>query len=326
MSFCSNCGTQFRSDDKYCINCGTHINTAPAAPHIDQKDNELQKNVTTPNHDKVNSSKARNSGSAGDSSKRKNQISTMNRRGAEPLYSIILGIAIKPVINIKRLVKYSNTSLVVMLTIGMAIFQGLLGLWKVQQWYRQLGDGIKAFANQILSYAALISGTELRTSDLNSFVDTMTKIQKSMNIPYDKIFMQNLLLLLCYVCLYFICIFVVGNGIFKSNATSFNIYKISLFSTLPLLYGETLGIMLSYISSQIGITIFILGAAITLGTQFICFKDELRINSDKIVFTVSIAFVVCLIILLLLFFSFIRSDLTSISGDIWNTLLKEILK
>lgn len=287
MSFCSNCGANINEDDIFCGSCGFNVKSDAATS---------QESTNTNNGIK------------------KDSISIPK----VPILRDLFSILVRPVSTIENIIKEINQKTIIIISIVFAILQGLFLMWSVQQSFSMLDKKVIEFMKQLSNLDNIFNGLNNNSIDSQSLTFAMGKIDQMkqlIHIPYGSIFIHGAILFAIVVGILFIGIYAISNLIFKIDSGSLTLFKIITLSTVPFLGGELICILLSYISSTLGLVILLLGLLISFSTLLVCIKDSLSLSVDKLIFIISITSIIMAACFAFVSWRFILSDANSIKNS-----------
>lgn len=300
MKYCHECGEKLELDDMFCTNCGTKQFQASQPEEQNFQNPVEHENFVNPNIHRTTNAYP-NLKSQFDFSK-----------GGD----VMLKMLLKPVEGAKQFVERGEKSSAIGITLLLVVMQGLLGIWKVNQFISTLQKMAIDFIQKISAFMNLIqpgsSGRALDSSEIMEITNEIDKVKSFINIPYGKIFLQNSALIIISIAILFIIIYLGTNILSKNRTETFTIYKAALIVLVPTLYFQLFSVILSYVSFYIGFLAVIIGVIISIGCLTIIIKDTLPIDENYSVFIVAVSFIVILIGVSMSLQSFISSNVSDI--------------
>ncbi|MBU3179951.1 zinc ribbon domain-containing protein [Clostridium psychrophilum] len=291
MSYCSSCGCEIKKDDLYCPGCGVKV------------DQPLNQNSTqNQNTEKVEHAF-------------EHVKSITNEINFAEIINTLKSSVLKPVSGGINFVAKAQKSSVISITIILALLQGILGVWRVNQVFSNLQDIIPKYLMYFSSlYSSLGSSSPFNftTDDLISLNKTINQFKSLITIPYGQIFIGNCAVYLIGVLVLFVCIYLGINILVKSKCSAFTIFKVITISTLPIFTCEIISILVSYFSLYLGIGFLILGILIAVITLAIIVKESLQLKADLCVLVASIASLITFVAYYISVQNFITSNLVTV--------------
>ncbi|MGV8983991.1 zinc ribbon domain-containing protein [Clostridium sp.] len=293
MTYCSNCGCKIEENVSFCPDCGARVSQAP---------NQNQNPNLNINKEKVKQTF--------------DNVKSLTKQidFAEIINTIKIS-ALNPVSGGKQFVAKTQKNPAIIITIILALLQGLLGTWRISQIFSSLQTIVSNLLQDLSSIGSLLgqsSPFNFTSGDLKYINQNLYQLKSLITIPYAKIFFGNFAIFLLCVLVLFIFIYF-GISIFaKGKCTPFTVFKAVLVSTLPILTCEIISIILSYFSLTLGIGFIILGALISITSLTIIVKDSLQIKENLCVLIVSVSFLFALLVFSIGLRSIISSNLLDI--------------
>ncbi|MCB2295469.1 zinc ribbon domain-containing protein [Clostridium algoriphilum] len=289
MSYCSSCGCKIEEDDLYCPDCGAKVDQTPN-----------QNNTLNQNTEKI--------GHAFEHVK-----SITNQINFTEIIRILKSSALNPVSGGIDFVTNAKKNSVIIITVMLALIQGILGIWRINEIVNNLQTIALDFFQNLSSLANLLGqSSSFSFNDLDSLDKAVNQIKLLIPIPYGHIFIWNCAIYLIGVFVLFIFIYLGISILAKSNCIPFSIYKTVLISSLPILSCEIISIIVSYFSIYTGVCFIVLGALISIISLAIIVKDSLQVKENLCVFIVSISSLLTLVSLSITFQNFISSEILNI--------------
>lgn len=294
MTYCSNCGTKIEGDDLFCPNCGGKINGTSS----DNNHNQSWEQPFQP-------------------------IKAITKQiNFAEIINTLKTSAINPVSGGKEFIAKIDKNEVIIITVILALFQGILGIWRFNEIISNVQNILSNLIENVSSLATLFgqsSSNTFNSGELDTLNKSINQFKSLITVPYGKIFIQNCILYLIAIFILFIFIYL-GTSIFtKVKCTPLVIFKTVLISTLPILTCEIISILLSYISLYIGIAFIVLGALLAISTLTIIVKETLQIKENLCVVIVSISILIALVAFFMTFQNFCSSDLSDIVKSTINS-------
>lgn len=257
MAFCSNCGSKMEPDERFCVNCGTPA-FIPQEAQADPPTQQLQYNP------QVNAIK---------------QSSKLGQYMKEIL-EVLIGVFVKPITTVSNL----NEKLSSQATF---IFGGLITLL-----YGILATlGISVIVTKTMG---LLGGLLGEVGSLNTFGLSPKKLGPV--LLYFEIFIFSIFIFILFEAILFACLYLAGKYIFRSETTPLGVLKIVIVSTIPLLATILIGIVFAFISVQMAMIILFAGIGISIFVLYGGINNELKISEDKLIYVVSISYLVTMLI------------------------------
>lgn len=281
MSYCRNCGSEVNEGNVFCTNCGMA---------------------------QVSESGAEN--------KRTGNPNGLRQANFSGLGDIAIKMLTRPVSGAKQFAETSEKNSVIAVTLLMLVIQGLLGVWKVNQVASMLEGTVTKIFNQFVGIVNLISPGEMSPNEVSTGIAEITgainKVKSLLNIPYGKIFIQNVVMFSVAVAVMFAVISLLIAVMNQKKSSSFTVFKASLIAFTPIIYFEFFSIMVSYLSFYLGIFVFYIGIVISIACLSMVLKEQFYIEDSFVTFIVALAFVLSYVSLLICFQKFIITDITDI--------------
>lgn len=291
MSYCSSCGCKIEKDDLYCPSCGVKV------------DQPLNQNSTQ----NQNTKKVEHAF--------EHVKSIANEINFAEIINTLKSSALNPVSGGIHFVAKAKKSSVISITIILALLQGILGVWRVNQVFSNLQNIIPKYLMYFSSlYSSFGSNSPFNftTDDLISLNKTINQFKSLITIPYGQIFIGNCAIYLIGLLVLFVCIYLGINILVKSKCSSSTIFKIIIISTLPIFTCEIISILVSYFSLYLGIGFLILGILIAITTLAIIVKESLQLKADLCVLVASIASLITFVAYYISVQNFITSNLVTV--------------
>lgn len=299
---CHNCGSQINEGNLFCVKCGARqtTNTETSQSMGATPDNNPRVAPPTPTN------------------------SFTQQINFSMLKNIFVKMFLKPVSGAKEFIAKTETNSVIVVVVLLAAAQGLLGVWKVNQIVSSLETTIVNFVKQMVGLANLFnsSSSSPSASDIAQLTAQIAQMKALLSIPYGQIFFQNAVILVVGVAVTFIIITVGIAVLNQRKSSSLTILKTSLIVSVPVIYFETLGILLAYLSSYLGLFVFCIGVIVSISALSIILKEQLYIDANYSTFIAAVAFVVSCGVILVCMKSFITSDMGSIISSAGDFLKK----
>lgn len=297
MNYCHNCGLQINEGDVFCTSCGTN-----------QVNESKQEETQHKSFSKATDSNL--------NSKNDNTNYMQHEINFKMLGDIFVKLLVQPVLGSKQFIEECEKKSVIVFTILLAVVQGILGMWKVNQMISTLQDVIVGAFKQMAGLAGLFSASAAsefsNTNEITSIVKQIEAFKRLLNIPYGKIFIQNIIIFLIGVSLLFIVIILAMNILSHKKINAFQIFKTALIVSVPIIYFEAFSIIVSYLSIYFGMGVFLIGIVISISSLSIVLKDQLHINENTTAFIVAISSVIILIAELICLEKFITSNIMDV--------------
>lgn len=302
MSFCSNCGNKLKEGDVFCGSCGARCDGANGGA----QQAAVQQNYQQPAA----------------------PVSSVNTeafsRHAKQMLDIVVGMLIKPASTMKNLVHTVDQTTTLILGAILAIIQGIFSLWTLGQFVSMIDKFIVKFATSMGTLMGALGGgsKSLDASDLLGITNGISQFRKLIKIPYGAAFFHGIVLYLIVAGLIFLGIFLAGKLIAKANVDALKVLKIAVFATIPVIAAEFLKILLSYISSYLGIFVLLIGILISITAIIVSIKEIMEIDDDKLVFVMSVIFAIIIAFSLFAIWTFVVADAKSIQKSIVDSAMK----
>lgn len=315
MRYCHGCGSKIEAEDVFCTNCGTKQVQASST-----QEKQFQQNQQSAEYSKFDNSNAERG--------HQDLFNSYNNLKSQVNFSqggnILLKMLIKPVEGAKQFVETSEKGFVIAITLVLAIMQGILGVWKVNQLISSLQNLVIDVIQKITTLMNLIepgaTGKVLGSNEIMEITTQINKLKSFINIPYGKIFLQNSTLFLISIAILFIILYLGTSILSKNRVEAFTIYKIALIVTVPTIYFQILAVVFSYLSFYIGLVVGIIGVIISIGCLTITVKEELPINENHSVFIVAISCIAIFISVSIALQSFLSSNISDIVMSLTNVM------
>lgn len=294
MTYCSNCGCKIEGNDLFCPNCGTKVG---------QSSNANQ------NKEKVDGTFDR-------------VKSITNQINFSEITNTLKLSALNPVSGGKKFVAKTEKNYVIIITIILALIQGILGMWRIEQIISNLQTIVSKFLLNLSSLSSLFGGNSpfnFSSGDFDYLKTEIIKLKPLINIPYGKIFFWNCVIYLIGLSVLFIFIYLGISILTKVKQTPILVFKVVLISSLPILTFEIISILFSYLSISLGVAFMLLGTLISITTLVLIVKESLLVKEDLCTLIVSISFLITLVILSITIRSFISSNLLDIVTSTINS-------
>lgn len=310
MGYCHQCGSKVEDGSVFCTNCGVKLIE-------DLQEEEIQSNENqnfVPKDTFFNSQKEAYRSYASF----KNQVNFLNLR------DILIKMLLRPVSGGKEFVENGEKSSVIGLTIFLAIVQGILGIWKVNQIISTIQNIALDLVQKISGIMNLIQPGSSRnvpsSDDIMGLTTEINKVKSLINIPYGKIFLQNGMLFLGVIIVLFIVIYFGTNIVSKDKRDPSTIYKTALIISVPTLYFEVFSILVSYMSIYVGAGILLIGVIVSLASLSIIIREELFIDENHSAFIVAVSFLAIFIVILMCLQKFLSSNISDIIMSVTNVM------
>jgi Predicted membrane protein len=301
MLFCPNCGAKLQEGDTFCGSCGAKLNGTSV---------NTQHNIQ---HQSITKSSSISS------------ISSFNfASNITQIIFIIFNSLIKPIASTKKYIQTLNQQTILITGAILAIIQGILSLWKLQQIVSLLSKTLQNFASSIGSIFSIVGGTDLgliNDSDISGISSIFGEVKKAFKIPYSSVFFHGIILYLIILGLIILGIYIAAKLFSKNNIIVLNIAKLAILSTIPILGGEFFSIILSYLNFTLGTLALLIGILVTFTSIIINIKEVVEIEEDKLVYALAIIFTLVTACALFTIWKFILSDINSIKNSLINNPL-----
>lgn len=310
MGYCHQCGSKVEDGSVFCTNCGVKL-----IEDLQEEEMQSHENQNFVPKDTFFNSQKETYSSYADF---KNQVNFLNLR------DILIKMLFKPVSAGKEFVENGEKSSVIGLTIFLAIVQGILGVWKVNQIISTIQSIALDLVQKISGIMNLIqpgsSGNVPSANDIMGLTTEINKVKSLINIPYGKIFLQNGMLFLGVIIVLFIVIYFGTSIVSKDKRDPFTIYKTALIISVPTLYFEVISILISYMSFYVGAGILLIGVIVSLASLSIIIREELFIDENHSVFIVAVSFLAAFIVVLMCLQKFLSSNISDIIMSVTNVM------
>lgn len=301
MLFCSKCGSELLDGSVFCGNCGARQQEV----NIDS-----QQSIQSPIVLAIPSINAK------DINNHLKQILT-----------IIWNMVIKPVSTIKNLVNTLDQKSTIIVAVLFALIQGILSVWKLQSMISAVEEIIANFGTKLSTSMGSIM-SPLLGNNYNSLINgdslgittAYNQAKQLIKIPYGKVFLQGVILYLIIVGILFLGIFIAAKLLSKAPANTLNIGKVVILAIIPAIGGEFLSIIFSYFSASLGIIVLLLGIFASFTTLIMNIKEAVEIEDDKLVYVLSVIFLIVIAGSLFAIYKFIIIDINSIKNSMMNQL------
>lgn len=291
MAYCSKCGTKLEDGDIYCPNCGTR--------RMDIDDNTRNQSGNSKETLNVN----------------------VNFKAAA---GIFINMFLKPVTTAKKFINEGKKDTVILLTIFIAILQGLFGIWKMNQISSNINNIIIQSIKKIFEIVQLIypsdSPDSISGDDINEIITAVNRIKSGIKIPYGEIFLENCIVVLIAVLTVFV-LACLANALFSKNKPEiFKFYKTSVIIAIPTLYFEFFSIMFSYLSIGLGLLLGLFGITASIVCLTIVINESLMVRENYTLFIVSFIAIITGLVIMIFFQKVIPSTVSSIVSSIINSV------
>lgn len=273
MKYCYGCGLKIQDEDLFCINCG-----------------------------------AKQESPKGLSSKVKN----MDLSGEKDVF---INMFLKPITKAKEFVQKAEKGSVILITLFIVFMQGILGMWRANQ----IISGIEEIAmnmsqkiGKVLNLFAFGGRGEMDPTEILSIKGYVNNIKRFIDMPYGKIFFENMGIVMCLVFSVFIIIYLFCSIVSKNKIDTFKLYKISIIGFVPILNFEALSIICSYGSFYIGSYVAIIGAIISTIVLYSILKETLSIDENNSAFISAVCVMAVVIIIYTFYQNIIIKDIEDI--------------
>jgi hypothetical protein len=313
MKYCHSCGLKIELEDVFCANCGTKL--FDTSESIENQTNE---NHTKVNQESVGYNTSVNSKIKDAAHEVANSFNTVHSKKA---LNVLIKMFLHPVSGAKDFIEKGTKNSVIVITVLLTCIQGLLGVWKLNQFFSILEDMSINLIKSFATLSRLIDGSSSSLPNLDEIHEITSKIgevKSFLDIPYAKIFFQNSILFLVAIGVLFVIIYLAINILSKNKPDAFSIYKTALIVLVPTLYFEIFSIILSYLSLYIGSATAIIGLIISLACLTIILKEKFLTDENHPVFVTAVAFVLVCIVILMCLQKFLVSNLTDVIASFRN--------
>jgi hypothetical protein len=158
-----------------------------------------------------------------------------------------------------------------MLVLVLAILFGLSNMWTVKKITSDVGT--------------LVTGSIGSSFGLNGmFSETINA-----SVPYSKIFIQTGFLFIIGMIILFASNYLIGKYIFKSSVKPLTIVNVISCSAIPFIVALFLRIILSYISSTLGVAVLFIGIIVAIISLFRGITKVLNISEEITIFIIPIS-------------------------------------
>lgn len=312
MRYCHGCGAKIEVGDVFCTNCGKkQLQDSPA------EEKQFQQPMEHDNYVNSNTERVQQGASNNFYPTSKNQFDFSNG-------DILLKMLLKPVTGAKQFVESGEKGTAIGITLLLTVMQGLLGVWKVNQFISSLEKMVIDLIQKMSAFMNLIepgsAGRAIGSNEIMNMTTQINKVKSFINIPYGKIFLQNSALFIISIAILFIIIYLGTNILSKNRSETFTIYKTALIVLVPTLYFEIFSVIFSYLSIYLGFSVAVIGVIISLGCLTIVIKDKLHIDENYSVFIVAISCIVIFIGVSMSLQSFMSSNIADIIMSVTNIM------
>lgn len=128
-------------------------------------------------------------------------------------------------------------------------------------------------------------------------------------VPYGSIFGHTVLIMAVLIAGLFLGMWLIGK-LFKSEATPVECFNVAVSSQVPMVCALFIGMILSYISIQLCMLVINLGGVLLTVCAYVGYQKVLRLEEDKTVYALPLAFFVMYVCLYLGMKVFIMPSLT----------------
>jgi len=318
MAYCHKCGQQVGNGDKFCTTCGAMLvedsNEETKQPSQDEQFT-MHKNTY-------------NSNVEGNMERPVNYTKPLgNQTNFSGVGHILFKMIVRPVSGAKQFVKGSEKASVMGITLILAVLQGIIGVWKVNQAISSLQSTVISLIKQMGSIFNLIepgaTDSLLNSREILNLTGQIDKVKAIIDIPYGTIFLQNIVIFIVAIIILFIIIYLGANILSQNKNDAFRIYKIALITLVPMMYFEILSVIFSYLSFYIGIIVAVIGVIVSLASLTIVINEELNINKNHCTFIVASSFTVIFIVVSVCLQKFMVSNISHIIMSV-TSLMKNL--
>lgn len=318
MAYCHKCGQQVENGDKFCTGCGARLvedfNVETEQPSQDEQFTEHKNTYSSNVEDNMEM-----------------PVNYTKPLGNETNFSgvghILLKMIVRPVSGAKQFVEGSEKASVIGITLILAVLQGLIGVWKVNQVISSLQSTVISLIKQMGSIFNLIepgvTDSLLNSREILNLTGQIDKVKAIIDIPYGTIFLQNIVIFIVAIIVLFIIIYLGSNILSQNKNDAFKIYKIALITLVPIMYFEILSVIFSYLSFYIGIIVAMIGVIVSLTTLTIVINGELNINENHCTFIVASSFTVVFVVVSVCLQKFMISNISHIIMSV-TSLMKNL--
>jgi hypothetical protein len=290
MSFCPKCGNEVSENDKFCMKCGADLS--------DLKEDESKEVIT----ENVTTSKE---------SFEKNTVKDSEDPLKETL-NLFVGIIKKPLDAVTEFMQNGTKNAAIISFAAVILIQGLIGIFKVKQMTSSIEKGGIKFISLISQYFSSILGSDLpNNSDISEVQTALSKFKSILHISYGTIFFHTVLLYLVAFIILFISIYIFVNTVLKKNIDSFKLFKSISSSSIILIYSELVALLFGFINNYISLAIIAFGMLLFILLFYEVCSAEIDQRTTGMLISMSIGITITYLIVAAVFFSLLKSDLSS---------------
>lgn len=181
---------------------------------------------------------------------------------------VFKGMLVSPIETIKEMPeKISKDALFILACINIIIYS-LLSIWEAKAAFVSISSGL---------FGGIFGNV-------------------SINFNYGKLFIASFVgLVIIYFVLSFFLYFI-GKYLLKGEGKPFNYLSIAVISSVPIVYGIFIGIILSYLGAFIALIPISISLIMTILSLYEGFKNEIKLEGSKVVYALASTCVITLII------------------------------
>lgn len=318
MAYCHKCGQQVEDGDKFCTGCGARL----------IEDSNIETKQSSQDEQFAAHKNTYSSNVEGSTKRPINHTKpSVNQTDFSGVGHILFKMIVAPVSGAKQFVRASEKTSVMGVTFILAVLQGLIGVWKVNQVISSLQSTVISLIKQMGTIFNLIepgaTDSLLNSKEILNLTGQIGKVKAIIDIPYGTIFLQNIIMFIVAIIILFIIIYLGANILSQNKNDGFKIYKIALITLVPIIYFEILSVIFSYLSFYIGIVVAVIGVIVSLASLTIVINEELDINENHCTFIVAGSFTVIFIIVSVCLQKFMVSNISHIIMSV-TSLMKNL--
>lgn len=280
MAFCSKCGKQLEEGEKFCGVCGTPVGAQPQSEG--QAKTQQVPDFAAAQPAPVNSN-------------------------LNIYFSQILDVAknmlTKPAETIEAVDEKLSKEASFILGGVLAVIYSILGMWEASALVSKLTSTV----NTVSKLNPLGELTGNLTGSLTSSIAELKQY-----IPYSKLFLFSIVIFVVFVGVLFASIVLIAKYVLKSQSSVLAVWKIVISASIPYVAVVLVQVLATYLNLKLAAAIGLIGIIVSAFTLYRGINKELKVDENKILFMMPIAYLITLFLTSLIMNTMIKNYIVSI--------------
>ena len=221
---------------------------------------------------------------------------SINYNATISIVNVINSMLIKPITSINRFVDRIDRKGTIILSLVLATLQGLFAIWSFREMFLIID---KTFSNILSEF-----------SDISIY-----ELGESVKIPFGRIFAHGFIAYFIAVAVLYLGIYFIFNLIHKAQIPSLKLNKAIILSTIPILGGELLFLITSYINVTLALSVLLVGILVFFSTLLYSMKKLTNVSENILLYNIAAIFTVMLLCFVFASLKFLILDIKSLSID-----------